>query len=85
MSSLMTRKLGNLQILEIVYLIIERNLEYKISKSKKDICERYMCRTHRLQSCEAFFKTCIEFQVDKTVWKEGVETKIHLKSPLSFS
>ena len=35
----MTRKLGNLQILEIEYLIIERKLEYKISKSKKDICE----------------------------------------------
>ena len=35
----MARKLGNLQILEIAYLIIERNLEYKISKSKIDICK----------------------------------------------
>ena len=83
MSSLMTRKLGNLQILENVYLIIERNLEYKISKSKKDICdsvERTKCNLVGF-----FFKTCIEFQVDKTSWKEGMETKIHLKSLLRFS
>ena len=83
MSSLMTRKLGNLQILENVYLIIERNLEYKISKSKKDICEsveRTNCNLVRF-----FFKTSIEFQVDKTSRKEGMETKIHLISLLRFS
>ena len=53
MSSLMARKLGNLQILEIAYLIIERNLEYKTSKSKIDICksvERTDCNLVRFFS-----------------------------------
>lgn len=76
MSSLMTRKLGNLQTLESVWL-------FKISKFFQDICKKDICENVKHTSCELFSTIALTF-IRKSLHGREMETKYFLNLPLAF-